>query len=94
MTDVGDEMCWRQLWDIGDGFYGTFYRYGHQHPLSFNISNVTLALGINILKISPISKLRHQQPKIVTNVYVAPYILWSRAKNAAYHLTLEIVTEE
>jgi len=27
-------MCWRQLWDVGDGFV-CFY---HQHPLSFNIS--------------------------------------------------------
>ena len=34
VTDVGDEMCWWQLWDIGDGFD----RFCHQHPLSFNIS--------------------------------------------------------
>ena len=34
VTDVGEEMCWRQLWDVGDDF-GRFY---HQHPLSFNIS--------------------------------------------------------
>ena len=34
VTDVGDEMCWRQLWDVGDGFG----RFCHQHPLSFNIN--------------------------------------------------------
>ena len=34
MTDVGDEMCWRQLRDIGDGFG----RLRHQHHLFFNIS--------------------------------------------------------
>ena len=30
VTDVGDEMCWRRLWDAGDGFG----RFRHQHPLS------------------------------------------------------------
>ena len=34
VTDVGDEMCWRQLWDVGD----SFGRFCHQHPLFFNIS--------------------------------------------------------
>ena len=29
VTDVGDEMCWRQVWDVGDGFR----RFCHQHPL-------------------------------------------------------------
>ena len=33
VTDVGDEICWRQLCDVGDGFD----RFSHQHPLSFNI---------------------------------------------------------
>ena len=31
--DVGDVICWRQLWDVGDGF-GSFR---HQNPLSFHI---------------------------------------------------------
>ena len=34
VTDVGDEMCWRQLWDVGDGSC----RFRHQHSLSLNIS--------------------------------------------------------
>ena len=34
VTDVGDEMYWRQLLDVGDGFG----HFGHQHPLSFYIS--------------------------------------------------------
>ena len=34
VTDVGDEMCWRQLLDVDD----CFGRFRHQHPLSFNIS--------------------------------------------------------
>ena len=34
VTDFVDEMCWWQLWDVGDGFD----RFCHQHPLSFNIS--------------------------------------------------------
>ena len=33
VTDVGDEMCWRKLWDVGDGFG----HFGHQHPPDFNI---------------------------------------------------------
>ena len=32
--DVGDEMCWWQLWDVGDGFG----HFRHQRLLSFNIS--------------------------------------------------------
>ena len=34
VTDVGDEMCWRPHWDVGDGFR----RFFHQHSLSFNIN--------------------------------------------------------
>ena len=34
VTDVGDEMCWRQLLDVGDGFG----RFCHQHSLTFNMS--------------------------------------------------------
>ena len=34
VTDVRDEMCWRQLSDVGDGFG----RFCHPYPLSFNIS--------------------------------------------------------
>ena len=34
VTDVGDEMCWRQLLDVGDGF-GYF---DHQHQLSFYLN--------------------------------------------------------
>ena len=33
VTDVGDEMCWRQLLDVGDGFG----RFRQQHPLYLNI---------------------------------------------------------
>ena len=34
VTDVGDEMCWRQLWDVGDGFG----RFRSRNILSLNIS--------------------------------------------------------
>ena len=34
VTDVGDQMYWLQLLDVGDGF-GYF---GHQHSLLFYIS--------------------------------------------------------
>ena len=34
VTDVGNDMCWWQLWDVGNGFSP----FRHQHPLSFNIS--------------------------------------------------------
>ena len=55
VTDVGDEMCWRQLWDVGD----VFGRFCHQHPLSFNISVGLPDSGTNIQKMSPISKFCH-----------------------------------
>ena len=32
--DVGDEIFWRQLWDVGDDFC----RFCHQNPLSLSIS--------------------------------------------------------
>ena len=41
VTDVGDEMCWWQLWGVSDGFG----HFGHQHLL-------TLASGSNIKKMS------------------------------------------
>ena len=31
VTDVGEELCWRQLLDVGDGVG----RYRQQHSLSF-----------------------------------------------------------
>ena len=34
VADVGDEMCWWQLWDVGGG-YG---HYGDKHPLSLHLS--------------------------------------------------------
>ena len=34
VTDVEDKICYRQLWDDGDGFR----RFCHQHPLSLSIS--------------------------------------------------------
>ena len=34
VTDFGDEMRWLEFLDIGDGFG----HFGHQHPLSLNIS--------------------------------------------------------
>ena len=34
VTDVGDEMYWGQLNDVGD----SFGHFGHKHPLSFQIS--------------------------------------------------------
>ena len=48
-TDVADEMCWWQLWDVDDGF-GYF---GNQYLVSFNIST-------NIEKMSPTCENRHQ----------------------------------
>ena len=60
VTDVGNEMCWRQLRDVGDGFG----RFRHQHPLSFHIANVTLTSDANIQKMSPIWK-SHQNPLVI-----------------------------
>ena len=59
VTYVGNELCWRQLWDFGDGFG----RFRHQHPLSFNTS-----VGHQHTKMSPISKFRYQHPQIVPNI--------------------------
>ena len=34
VMDVGDEVCWWQFKNVGDGFG----HFGHQHPLSLNIN--------------------------------------------------------
>ena len=67
VTNVRDEMCWRQHRDVGDGFR----HFCHQHPLPFNISvgqqqpkEVT-----NISILSPphfVSNIRHQHLKLET----------------------------
>ena len=37
---------------------------------------LALASGTNIQKMSPISKFCQQHPKIVTNIYVAPSVIF------------------
>ena len=74
-TDVGDEICWRQLWDVGDGF-------GHQHPLSLNISvdsgasnqkmSPDLNSVANILKLSPTVSHHHHNVSNMTVANMAP----------------------
>ena len=51
VTDVGDEVCWQQLRDVGD----FFSRFRHQHPLFFNISFGHQYMGTNNEILSPIS---------------------------------------
>ena len=53
VLDVGDEMCWVQLKDVGDGFG----HVSHQHPLSFHTN---LASDTNIEILSPTSKKRQR----------------------------------
>ena len=63
VTDVGDGMCWRKFWDVGDGF-GCFC---HQHPLStWDVVNIEI--------LSLTSKYCHQDK--VTNIYVAINIIF------------------
>ena len=61
MTDVGDEMCWWQLWGIVDG-------------LAVFVANIvylsTLASSTKIRKMLSISNFCHQHPEIVTNIYM------------------------
>ena len=72
VTNVGDEIGWRQLCDVGDGFG----RFCNQHPLSFYISvghqqpkDVTT---IEILSLT--SKNCHQDK--VTNSHLSPTSTW------------------
>ena len=67
MTDVGDEMCWWQLWDVGDGF-GHFC---HQHPLSFSINvRHQHSKDVTNIKILSLTSTNCHQDK-VTDIYVA-----------------------
>ena len=65
VTYDGDEIRWRQLWDIDDG-------------LAILVTNIhyslTWALGTNVQKMSPISKLSYQQDD-VTNIIVTINII-------------------
>ena len=58
LTDVGDEMCWWQLWVVGDGF-GPFL---HHHSLSFNIGFLHQHPedDTNIEKLSPTYNDQHR----------------------------------
>ena len=58
VTDVGDEMCWWRLYDVGDGFSN----FDYQHSLSFYINNGDQqSKDIANLEIqSPTSTNRHQ----------------------------------
>ena len=62
VTDVEDEMCWRQLWSVGDDFR----RFCHQHPLSLNINvghqQSKYVTNIEILSVT--SKFCHQDSPI------------------------------
>ena len=60
MTDVGEEMCWRQLKDYGDGF-------GH---LVTNNVGPTSTIFLHKRR-TPTSKFSHQQHD-VTNITMSP----------------------
>jgi len=63
VTDIGDEMFWRQLWDV-DG--------GVRLPFATNLLYVsTLASSTNIQNMSPISKFCHQDRHKVTNIHLS-----------------------
>ena len=67
VTDVGDKICWRHFWDVGNGF-GWFCR---QHPIYFSISVHQHPKDVtNIEILSPTPENCHQHP-LVTNIYVA-----------------------
>ena len=66
--DVEDEMCWRQLWDFGDGFRC----FRHQHPGCDSVGSQHPKDVIDIEILSPTQK------KIVTNIYVANTDLYSQ----------------
>ena len=82
VTDVGDEMCWRQFWDVGDGFS----RFCHEHPLSFKITvghqDPKDATNIEILSLT--SKNCHHDK--VTNMYVSEFSI--SLKFSEIHLKL------
>ena len=66
VTNVGDEMRWRQLSDVGDGFD----RFRHQHPLFLNISDghQTSKDVTNIVTIIMFVILRHHISNGTRNV--------------------------
>ena len=59
MTDVEEEMCWRQLLDVGDGLG----RFCHQHPLSFNI-DVGHQRPKNVINIEILSVCDDSNPRL------------------------------
>ena len=43
VTDVEDEMCWWQVWDVGDRRYQKYHQ--HIDPLiELEVSNITVAI--------------------------------------------------
>ena len=61
VTDVGDEMCWRQFLDVGDEMcrrqlldvVDGFGYFDHQHPLSLSVGHQHPQNDTKILVQSP-----------------------------------------
>ena len=85
VTGVWDEMCWSQLYDVGDGFG----HFGRQHPPSFYISNGHQHSKdvINIEIQSPTSTDGHQLQ--VTNITITNQYHFEN-----FYLTVEELKKE
>ena len=66
VTDVGDKMCWRQLWDVGDGF-GRFFT-NILYLLTLVSGQQKDVTNFEILSLT--SKNNHQDK--VTNIHLSP----------------------
>ena len=64
LADVGDEMCWLQLWDVGDRFNALKNRQYNKN------SRQQYDFATNILNLS---QSKSHQNNIVTNTTIAIY---------------------
>ena len=69
VTDVGDQMCWWQVWDVGDRFRMLVTDSGCWWPIWYIeiITNITKKVA-NIMILPPTSQISHHHK--VTNITV------------------------
>ena len=69
VTDVGDQMCWWQVWDVGARFRMLMTDLIHNVFQFGKITNITKNVA-NIMILSPTSEISHHNK--VTNITMSP----------------------
>ena len=68
LTDVGNEMCWWQSRDFGDGF-GPFEHWRRTAQLGYqHLKDVTNTQELSSISMWPLYKVIYQSPSVISNL--------------------------